>query len=141
MSSGTLVRGIVVAHADLAEAMVEAVRSIADPDPDALVAVSNVSRSPDGIADAIRQAEGTGPAIVFTDLPTGSCGIAARRVCQEDTAFAMICGVNLPVLLDFVTHRGMPLDELVQRLVDRAHAGIACVPVQQYGDVGGSVQG
>ena len=36
----------------------------------------------------------------------------------------MVCGVNLPILLDFVFHRDMPLDELVPRLLEKGRSGI-----------------
>jgi mannose/fructose-specific phosphotransferase system component IIA len=132
MSDQTLVRGVVVAHAGLAEALVDAVGRIADPDEGALQAVSNEGLGPDGIAQAILDRAGEGPVIVFSDLSTGSCGFAARKLCGERAAYAMICGVNLPVLLDFVTHRDMPLGDLVARLVERAHRGISCLPMTSH---------
>lgn len=136
MSEKTLVRGVVVAHAGLAEALVDAVRRIADPDEDALQAVSNEGRGPDAIGEAIVEQAGDGPVIVFSDLPTGSCGFAARKLCGEQAAYAMICGVNLPVLLDFVTHRDMPLRDLVVRLIERAHRGISCLPMTSHSHAG-----
>lgn len=136
-----LVRGIVVAHAGLAEALVDSVRSIAAPAEDALVAVSNVGLGPDAIGEAIQGAMGPEPTIVFSDLPTGSCGIAARRIGQDREAYAMVCGVNLPILLDFVTHRDMPLQELIERLVERGHRSIAAVPATSSGHAGGAVSG
>jgi mannose/fructose-specific phosphotransferase system component IIA len=36
--------------------------------------------------------------------------------------------VNLPILLDFVFHRDMPLDELVPRLVGKGRDGIRELP-------------
>ncbi len=136
MSERTLVRGVVVAHAGLAQALVDAVQRIADPDEDALQAVSNEGLGPDGIGQAILDRAGDGPVIVFSDLPTGSCGFAARKLCGERATYAMICGVNLPVLLDFVSHRDMPLGDLVARLIERAHRGISCLPTSSHSHVG-----
>ena len=42
----------------------------------------------------------------------------------------MVCGVNLPILLDFVFHRDVPLDELVTRLVEKGREGIRPLPGQ-----------
>jgi mannose/fructose-specific phosphotransferase system component IIA len=35
-----------------------------------------------------------------------------------------VCGVNLPILLDFVFNRHLPLDELVPRLVEKGKGSI-----------------
>lgn len=122
------VRGIVVAHGTMAEGLVEAVRDITGADASALVAVSNRGLSPQTLADRVRAAASGGPAIVFTDLPSGSCGFAGRLLARESPRLAMVCGVNLPMLLDFYTHRDTPLEELVPRLLAKARAAIGCAP-------------
>jgi mannose/fructose-specific phosphotransferase system component IIA len=40
----------------------------------------------------------------------------------------VVCGVNLPMLLDFVFHRELPLDELVERVVERGRSAIRTAP-------------
>jgi mannose/fructose-specific phosphotransferase system component IIA len=72
---------------------------------------------------------GSDPAIVFADLRTGSCGIAAAYCCRNGERRAVVCGVNLPMLLDFVFHRDLPLDELVERLVDKGRDAIRVTPL------------
>ena len=47
---------------------------------------------------------------------------AAADLDRPETA--VICGVNLPMLLDFVFHRDLPLPELVDRLVSKGKAAI-----------------
>jgi N-acetylgalactosamine PTS system EIIA component len=121
------VRGVVVAHADLARALIAAVDRIVGLDDDVLVPVSNDGLGPDAVRARIAEAAGTGPSILFTDLREGSCGMAARRTCLNGSGQVMITGVNLPMLLDFAMNRTLPLDALVDRLVDRAQRAIECV--------------
>lgn len=118
-------RGLVLAHASLAAAMISAARKIAGNDPDALQALSNDGCGPGTLLERVRNALGDAPAVVFTDLGSGSCAFAARRVLLERPATGLICGVNLPILLDFLFHRELPLPELVARLVEKGQAGVS----------------
>jgi mannose/fructose-specific phosphotransferase system component IIA len=112
----------VVAHAGLAEALVNCVNRIAGAS-DALVAISNEGLPPAELQSRLSAAVGPGPAIVFVDLSSGSCALAGRTVAAERSETAVITGVNLPMLLDFVFHRDLGLAELVERVVHKAHAG------------------
>jgi PTS system N-acetylgalactosamine-specific IIA component len=40
--------------------------------------------------------------VVFTDLPAGSCTLAARRLQRERPDLVLVTGANLATLLDFV---------------------------------------
>jgi mannose/fructose-specific phosphotransferase system component IIA len=112
-------RGIVLAHGSMAHGMVDAVRKITGAPEEALVALSNEEKGPDELFALVAEAAGEGPALIFTDLRTGSCALAARFVCRDPTRRQVIFGANLPMLLDFVFHRDLALDELVARLLDR----------------------
>lgn len=119
------VRGIVVAHSELARALITAVETIAGETGDALVPLSNEGLGPDAIRARLDDLAGDDPVIVFADLREGSCGLAARAVCMgAGPRRALVTGVNLPVLLDFVMKRQLPLEELVPRLVDRGKGAI-----------------
>ena len=118
------VRGLVVTHASLGEGMVQSVRQIAGVDSEALRALSNEGMGPEALQQAVLEALGDGPGIVFTDMPSGSCAFAARRLSLDRADIAVLCGVNLPMLLDFVFHRDLPLPELVDRLVNKGRAAI-----------------
>lgn len=118
------IRGVVVAHSALAGALIGAVERIAGAEDGALVPLSNEGLGPEAIRQKLDELVGDGPAIVFADLREGSCGMAARQVCLGGPTRALITGVNLPVLLDFVMKRHLPLDELVPRLVERGRAAI-----------------
>lgn len=124
MSDVVGARGIVVAHGTMADGLVDAVRRIAGGAADALSPLSNEGLSPLDLKDALDRLAGDEPTIVFADLVSGSCGMAALVSAREWKGRAVVCGVNLPILLDFVFHRDLPVDELVPRLVGKGRDGI-----------------
>lgn len=127
MSDAPVVRGIVVGHADMPRGLVDAVRHIAGNAAVDLVPLSNEGKSPQQLIEELNELAGSGPVIVFADLQSGSCGIAAAYSCRDSERRAVICGVNLPILLDFVFHRDLPLPELVDRLVGKGREAIRAV--------------
>jgi mannose/fructose-specific phosphotransferase system component IIA len=123
------VRGVVVAHSAVAEALVEAVRRIAGTDEQALLPMSNEGLAPDAVRDRLAEIlPADGPAIIFSDLREGSCGIAAQRLCVTREDHVVITGVNLPMLLDFAMKRHLPLADLVERVVDRGRTAVQALP-------------
>ena len=123
------VRGIVIAHGDMAAGLVDAVRHIAGISGDFLLPLSNRGLGPDALAQQVRGLATDAPTIVFTDLQSGSCGFAARRCVQELPSVVVISGVNLPILLEFVMRRQLPLVELVPFLLAKGRSAINCSPV------------
>jgi mannose/fructose-specific phosphotransferase system component IIA len=119
-----MVKGILFAHGAMAEGMVDAARRITGVGEEALAPLSNEGFGRDDLLRAIEELAGDAPVIVFTDLLAGSCAAAAMVSCRERTDRAVICGVNLPMLLDFVFHRDMPLPALVERILDRGREGM-----------------
>jgi mannose/fructose-specific phosphotransferase system component IIA len=128
MSETVPMRAVLLGHGAMAEGMVDAVRHITGCDPDAIVPLSNRGLSPDALAAEVQRIVGNGPAIVFTDLQSGSCGFVARRLAQAVKDLVVVSGVNLPVLIDFAMNRTLPVDELVPRLLNRGRAAIGCSP-------------
>jgi mannose PTS system EIIA component len=120
----SLVKGIVLTHGSMGHGLVDAVRKIAGCPDDALRPVSNEGKGPDELFQAVAAAAGDGPALIFTDMVSGSCALAARFVCRNPGDRQVIFGVNLPILLDFVFHRELSLEELVPRLLERGRASI-----------------
>lgn len=118
------IRGVVVTHAGLGRALIEAVDRIVGLEDDALVALSNEGLGPAEIRDRLNEMVGSGPAILFTDLREGSCGMAAQHICLQHSDQVLVTGVNLPMLLDFVFHRELPLEELVPRLLEKGRGGV-----------------
>jgi mannose/fructose-specific phosphotransferase system component IIA len=123
----THVRGVLVAHGEMARGMVDAVRKISGLAQDRLVPLSNEGRSPERLRSELAELLGSGPAIVFTDLQAGSCALAALATGGGEHT-VVICGVNLPMLLDFAFHPDLPLDELADRLVTKGREGIRRLP-------------
>lgn len=124
MSSETPVQGVVIAHGAMARGMVDAVRRIAGDGADSLLPLSNEGKSPVQLKEELDALAGEGPVFVFVDLQAGSCGMAALSSCRDRASRRVICGVNLPMLLDFVFHRSLPMDELVVRLLDKGRGSI-----------------
>jgi N-acetylgalactosamine PTS system EIIA component len=125
MSEGAAPRakGVVLAHGEMARGLVDAVRKISGQGEETLAALSNEGRSPTALREALEELLGEGPAVVFTDLQAGSCALAAVATSGRSNAI-VVCGANLPMLLDFVFHRDMPLETLSERLVEKGREGI-----------------
>jgi mannose/fructose-specific phosphotransferase system component IIA len=118
------IRGVVVAHGTMAAGLVEAAQRISGVEAGTLVGISNDGLGPEQLRDAILSDAAGGPSIVFTDLAAGSCTLAARVCCGEGHPLAVVAGVNLAMLLDFVFHRDLPLPELVEHVVARGKDGV-----------------
>jgi mannose/fructose-specific phosphotransferase system component IIA len=107
-------RGVVVCHGRLAEALIEAADQISGVSG-ALTAVSNTGCDRGTLEQRVEEAVGTGPAVVFVDLASGSCLFAVLNRLRTNTAAKVVTGVNLAMLVDFVFHRTLPLDEAAAR--------------------------
>jgi len=114
---------VVVAHGSLAGAMVSAAEEISGI-RGALVAVSNTGCDRDQLEVRVNQAIGTGPTIVFVDLPSGSCLFAAMRRFGERKDVRVVTGVNLGMLLEFLFHRAEPLEQVAHRAAETGARGI-----------------
>ena len=124
------VRGIIVTHAQLAQALIAAAVQIAGPQ-DALSAVSNAGLSNEQLLQELRELVPEGlPTVIFTDFLGGSAYVVARQLVeacasQGKSHCVAITGVNLPMLLSFVTKRNkLPFPELIETLRNDGHRGI-----------------
>ena len=117
------VRGILVGHGKLAEGMLDAVAGIIGS-REGLYPIDNEGLTPEALEERLHDLVGESPCVVFVDLLSGSCAFAARRLKVRHPRMAVVCGVNLPLLLDFVFHRTLSLEEIVERLRSRVGVSI-----------------
>jgi mannose/fructose-specific phosphotransferase system component IIA len=120
-------KGIVVSHAALAQGMVDAVRQITGED--ALVAVSNDGCESTALAERLSGALGGSSAVVFVDLPGGSCLHAAMREMRSSKSIAVVAGVNLAMLLDFIYHRNLTPAEAARRAAEHGAQAVRAVSI------------
>lgn len=133
MSDGP--RAIVAAHGNLAAGLVSAVASIAgDAAAARLVPFSNRTLGGAELAEALRVAvSSSGATVIFTDLPAGSCTVAARRIAREVPGLAVVCGASLPLLLSFaVSSHDSPFS--LHLAVDKARAAVLVAEEGAYGN-------
>jgi PTS system N-acetylgalactosamine-specific IIA component len=93
---------IVAGHGDFAAGVVSAVAQITGRGA-LLVPVTNRGLGAGDIEAVLRDAAAAGRVrVIFTDLPAGSCTIAARRLLRERPDLSLVTGANLPTVLDYV---------------------------------------
>jgi mannose/fructose-specific phosphotransferase system component IIA len=69
-------------------------------------------------------------AVVFVDYFGGSCGATCVRATRHLDGVRVISGVNLPMLLDFVTKQGvLGLDDIVDHLIHRGRESVKVVDI------------
>lgn len=98
--------GVVVCHGELSTALIASVEEISGV-RDALTPVSNSGCDRERLEERIVAAVAGRPAVVFVDMPSGSCLVAAVRRLADSTDTRVVTGVNLAMLLDFVFHRDL----------------------------------
>ena len=121
MSDG--LRGVVVGHGGVAAALVAAAEEISGV-RGTLVAVSNSGLDKAGLEARVLEAVGGEPAVIFVDLPSGSCLFAAMRQLPSHPELRVVTGVNLVMLLEFLFHRERTPDEVARRVAECGARGI-----------------
>jgi PTS system N-acetylgalactosamine-specific IIA component len=110
MTSSETPRAVLAGHGDFAAGLASAVAQITGVS-DAFTLLSNRAMSGEEILVALRAAlDAHALRVIFTDLPAGSCTLAARRLQRERPDLVLITGVNLATLLDFVFSDVAPHD-------------------------------
>ena len=117
-------RGIVVAHGGVAQALVGAAEEISGV-RGSLVAVSNSGLGREQLEQTVVEAVGDRPAILFVDLPSGSCHFAAMRRLAQRSDLRVVTGVNLVMLLEFLFHLNESPAEVARRVAQAGTRGIS----------------
>ena len=141
MTSNPAPRAILAGHGEFAAGLASAVTQISGRG-DVFTVVSNTGLSGDDITATMRAAIDGGVRVIFTDLPAGSCTVAARRLQREHPELLLVTGVNLITLLDYVfasdvDDRDTEMEDAATRVVSSAvEKGRAALVV-----TGGAAQG
>jgi PTS system N-acetylgalactosamine-specific IIA component len=99
-------RAVVAGHGEFAAGIISAVQHIGGVGH-LFRALSNSALDAAGLDAALRDAvSALGARVVFTDLPAGSCTIAARRLAHEMPGLTVVTGANLPMLLEYALGSG-----------------------------------
>jgi PTS system N-acetylgalactosamine-specific IIA component len=131
---------LVAAHGDLAAGLRSAVEQITGRGA-LLDTLSNRDLSGAEVEAAIRaRLAAAGAYVVFTDLPAGSCALAARRVQRDRPELTVVAGTNLSTLLDFVCAAGGACDgdvrtpdgarAVAERAVQRGQVSLCQAPAR-----------
>ena len=119
---------IVAAHGDLAFGFVSAVEQITGRG-ELFVPMSNAGLGAADIERALLDlVDSRNIRVIFTDLPAGSCTIAARRVLAARPQVVLVTGASLPLLLDFMSHDELEPAQAATHAVDRAVRSLTTVP-------------
>lgn len=131
-----MIRALIVAHGDLAGALLAAVEKLAGPQ-EGVRTLSNEGCDMESLRARIQEASdtlGPGPLVVFVDLFGGSCANASRALIHDRPEWRLVTGVNVPMLVNFFQNRGrLPLDEALDLLVSRGRDGVKRFPETDHG--------
>lgn len=116
-------RGVIVSHAAVAQALLAAVAAITGVD-NALIPISNDGCDSGALAERLTAAIDGQPTVLFVDLPGGSCLTSSVRLARGNANVAVVTGVNLAMLLDFVFHRDLPPAEAARRAAEAGSRAI-----------------
>lgn len=123
-------RAIVAGHGALPDGLVSAVEQITGRG-NALIPFSNAGLGREEIESGIRELLTLhGLSVIFTDLPGGSATLAARRVQRDTPEVAIVTGVGLAALMDFVfCPSAMSPREAAAHAAEKGRAAIASFAV------------
>jgi mannose/fructose-specific phosphotransferase system component IIA len=119
---------VVAGHGTFAAGIVSAVQQITGRG-DRFVAVSNEGQGGAELEERLaRVVDDAGAVVVFTDLPAGSCSLAARRLQRRVPGLLLVTGVNLPLLLDVAMAEAGDPAEVVRAALERGRQAMQATP-------------
>jgi PTS system N-acetylgalactosamine-specific IIA component len=120
-------RAVVAGHAEFAEGIISAVGQIAGRS-DVFIPLSNRDLSAKDVERKLRDLVSTpNVTTIFTDLPAGSCTMAARRLLRDRPDLVLVTGANLASLLEFVFGDDLGPAEIARYAVERGRTALAAV--------------
>lgn len=120
-------REIVAGHADFADGIISAIAQIAGRQ-DVFIGMSNRDLSARDVEAKMRElALQPNVTTIFTDLPAGSCTMAARKLLRERPELVLVTGANLASLLEFAFSDEMGAAEAARYAVERGRTALAAV--------------
>ena len=102
-----MVYGIIVGHVGLPRALLDAAAAITGQS-DRMTVISNQGLSAEALDAELEQAIDAcpeGDILVFVDMFGSSCATSSARIMRKRANVAVICGVNLPMLIRFLSYR------------------------------------
>ena len=123
--SDSPVRALVAGHADFAAGLVSAVEQITGHG-NVLMPIQVRGLCGDDIQQLLYDSlVASGARVIFTDLQSGSCTMAARRVLRQLGEGVLVAGVNLPMLLDFVLSTSTDAGAAATSAAERGRAAVS----------------
>ncbi|HJU89750.1 MAG TPA: hypothetical protein VJ672_10175 [Gemmatimonadaceae bacterium] len=134
MSSSPQPPAIIIGHGDFALGMISAVDQITGMG-DLFIPMSNSGLSAADVQAKLRELiDAHGAEVIFTDLPAGSCNMAAARIAGLAPEITVVTGVSLPVLLHYALHGNVSSREAAAEAVERAIPALKVVARTPRGD-------
>jgi len=129
-SKKNVVAGIVVAHGELAAELVRTAEVIVGKVDD-FFALSGSNLTDEVIVSEIREIISRyteGRVLIFVDYFGSSCCTNSLKAAHGLRNVKVISGVNLPVILDFITKRELyDFDEMIEHIVQRGRESVKLV--------------
>ncbi len=134
-------RAIVAGHAEFAVGLLSAVQQITGRE-DVFVALTNRDLSSQDVERTMGEmVVASGARVVFTDLPAGSCTMAARRLQRSDPGLTVVTGTNLAVLLDFLFADDVVPGEAARLATEKGRSSLLVTPTRPADGQGGASGG
>lgn len=120
-------RAVVAGHADFAQGIISAVGQISGH-AELFLAFSNRDLSARDVEQHLRDlVSAPNVTTIFTDLPAGSCTMAARRILRDRPDLVLVTGANLAALLEFAFAENMNAAEGARHAVERGRSALDTV--------------
>jgi PTS system N-acetylgalactosamine-specific IIA component len=117
-------RAVVAGHGEWAAGLLSAVAQITGR-ADVFLPMTNFGLSAQDTERKMRELmDPDAITVVFTDLPAGSCTMAARRIQRERPTVVVVMGTNLATLLDFVFQTDVPAGDAARHAAEKGRAAL-----------------